>query len=99
MADENELITSLRSAAARRGRSFYLDLPPAEVTWAFEAGLPDPVTFPLDDLERITARVLREDAEEGLQYGSGYSLSRFFCHHTSGLPSGPIAGFGSTIFE
>lgn len=75
MADENELITSLRSAAARRGRGSYLDLPPAEVTWAFEAGLPDPGTFPLDDLERITGRVLREDAEQGLQYGSGYAGS------------------------
>jgi 2-aminoadipate transaminase len=75
LADENELIASLRSAAAMRGRGSYLDLPPADVNWAFEAGLPDPATFPLDDLERITARVLREDADQGLQYGSGYSGS------------------------
>jgi 2-aminoadipate transaminase len=41
-----------------------------EIRWAFEAGLPDPATFPLDDLERLSADVLRDDAANALQYGS-----------------------------
>jgi 2-aminoadipate transaminase len=70
-----ERIRSLRSASARRGTPYYLDLPPTKVRWVFEAGLPDPSTFPLDDLARIAVRVLRDDFEEGLQYGSGYAGS------------------------
>ena len=41
-----------------------------KIRWAFEAGLPDPATFPLDDLERLTSDVLRDDAADALQYGS-----------------------------
>jgi len=41
-----------------------------KIRWAFEAGLPDPATFPLDDLERLSADVLRDDAANALQYGS-----------------------------
>jgi 2-aminoadipate transaminase len=41
------------------------------VKWAFEAGLPDPRSFPIDDLVRISERVLREDAADALQYGGG----------------------------
>ena len=66
------LLQSLVSTAARRGHSGYLDLPEVPVRWAFEAGLPDPATFPIDDLARISERVLREDAQDALQYGSGY---------------------------
>ena len=40
-----------------------------KIRWAFEAGLPDPATFPLDDLERLTDDVLRDDAADALQYG------------------------------
>ncbi len=39
------------------------------ITWSFDSGLPDPATFPIDDLCRITEDVLRTDAEQGLQYG------------------------------
>lgn len=69
---DSERLRSLFSAAARRGRSGYLDLPEVPVTWAFEAGLPDPATFPIEDLVRISECVLREDADDGLQYGGGY---------------------------
>src|SRR5262245_52531088 len=41
-----------------------------KIRWAFEAGLPDPATFPLDDLERLTTDVLHDDAADALQYGS-----------------------------
>jgi 2-aminoadipate transaminase len=41
------------------------------VKWAFEAGLPDPRTFPIDDLVRISEQVLRDDAAAALQYGGG----------------------------
>jgi 2-aminoadipate transaminase len=73
--EPTEQIRLLRSQAARRGTGSYLDLPRAEVKWVFEAGLPDPETFPIDDLVRISERVLREDASEALQYGSGYAGS------------------------
>jgi len=70
-----ELLHSLRSQAAQRGTSHYLDLPATPMKWVFEAGLPDPATFPIDDFARIAERVLREDADDGLQYGSGVSGS------------------------
>jgi len=70
--DSAQRLQSLFSSAARRGRPGYLDLPEVPVTWAFEAGLPDPATFPIDDLVRISERVLREDADDALQYGGGY---------------------------
>ena len=41
-----------------------------KIRWAFEAGLPDPATFPLADLERLTTAVLEDDAADALQYGS-----------------------------
>ena len=39
------------------------------IAWSFDSGLPDPATFPIDDLCRITEDVLRTNAEHGLQYG------------------------------
>ena len=44
-------------------------MPPAGVRYLFEAGLPDPVTFPIDDLVRLSGLVLREEFAEALQYG------------------------------
>ena len=64
-------LSGLQSRAAQRGRSGYWNYPEVEVKWAFEAGLPDPRSFPLDDLARISERVLREDAADALQYGGG----------------------------
>lgn len=65
-------VDSLRSAAAAAGRSGYWAFD-GEITvkWAFEAGLPDPATFPIDDLARIHEDVLRRDADDALQYGGG----------------------------
>lgn len=42
------------------------------ITWMFEAGLPDPDTFPVDDLARITRDVLRRDAAGALGYGTAF---------------------------
>jgi 2-aminoadipate transaminase len=70
MSDELDL-TRLRSRAAQRGRPGYWDFPEVPVKWAFEAGLPDPRTFPIDDLVRLSERVLRDDAAAALQYGGG----------------------------
>ncbi|MCZ6785122.1 MAG: PLP-dependent aminotransferase family protein [Proteobacteria bacterium] len=64
-------LSSFRSRAAQRGRPGYWDFPEVQIKWAFEAGLPDPRTFPIDDLVRISERVLREDADDALQYGGG----------------------------
>jgi 2-aminoadipate transaminase len=41
-----------------------------DIKWMFEAGLPDPATFPVDDLARITDDVLRTDAAGALGYGT-----------------------------
>jgi 2-aminoadipate transaminase len=64
----NDLVSSSVRRVPRMGSfEFPADL---EIRWAFEAGLPDPATFPLDDLERLSADVLRDDAPDALQYGS-----------------------------
>lgn len=55
--------------AARRSIAPY-QLPPPGASWLFEAGLPDPVTFPVDDLVRISSEVLRDDFAAALQYGA-----------------------------
>ena len=72
MVDVGARIDELVSESVKRlprGGSFEFpsDL---KIRWAFEAGLPDPATFPLDDLERLTSDVLRDDAADALQYGS-----------------------------
>ncbi len=71
MAAEDSKIKSLYSQAVGEGSSGYWEFPAVDVTWAFEAGLPDPATFPIDDLVRISEHVLRTDAADGLQYGGG----------------------------
>ena len=43
--------------------------PPEGVRFLFEAGLPDPALFPIDDLVRLSEKVLREEFSEALQYG------------------------------
>jgi 2-aminoadipate transaminase len=72
MVDVSERLEGLVSGSVKRvprGSAFEF---PADlkIRWAFEAGLPDPATFPVEDLERLTADVLRDDAAEALQYGS-----------------------------
>jgi 2-aminoadipate transaminase len=37
---------------------------------SFAGGLPDPSTFPVEDLKEVVAEVLEEDAAKALQYGS-----------------------------
>ena len=69
MAIANLDIHDLRSDAANRGRARYGGIEEQSSRWAFEAGLPDPATFPIDDLVRLSERVLREDAAHALQYG------------------------------
>jgi len=63
-------VRSLWSRQAAGGSSFYFPgKPGGEMPIVFEAGLPDPVTFPIDDLARLTAAVLARDANE-MQYGT-----------------------------
>lgn len=69
-ADEYRFdLQSLLAAAAKRSFAPY-QLPPADAEWMFEAGSPDPATFPVDDLIRISAEVLREQHDAALQYGA-----------------------------
>src|SRR3954469_26007958 len=79
------LVKELQSGISARGTSGYWEMPRVQgrggadgeggdggtprITWSFDSGLPDPATFPIDDLCRITEEVLRTDAEHGLQYG------------------------------
>jgi 2-aminoadipate transaminase len=72
MVETSERIEQLVSQSVQRvPRSGWFEFPAdVQIRWAFEAGLPDPATFPLDDLERLTADVLRDDAADALQYGS-----------------------------
>ncbi len=63
-------ITSLQSSAARGGFSWYMPaMEGFSMPIVFEAGLPDPATFPIDDFVRITEKVLRRDGEF-FQYGT-----------------------------
>jgi 2-aminoadipate transaminase len=72
MVEASERIEQLVSQSVQRvPRSGWFEFPAdVQIRWAFEAGLPDPATFPLDDLERLTADVLHDDAADALQYGS-----------------------------
>ena len=72
MVDVRERIDGLVSESVKRvPRGGWFEFPSdLKIRWAFEAGLPDPATFPLDDLERLTSDVLRDDAADALQYGS-----------------------------
>jgi 2-aminoadipate transaminase len=40
-----------------------------DIRWMFEAGLPDPATYPVDDLARLTVDVMRADPD-ALGYGA-----------------------------
>ncbi|MET1002883.1 MAG: PLP-dependent aminotransferase family protein [Acidimicrobiia bacterium] len=61
---------ALQSAAAARGSNYYLTgIPDGPLPFVFEAGLPDPTTFPSAELGRLFTDVLGADAAE-LQYGS-----------------------------
>jgi 2-aminoadipate transaminase len=63
-------VAGLWSAQATGGSSYYVrGRPGGAMPIVFEAGLPDPATFPVDELARIAARVLERDRNE-LQYGT-----------------------------
>jgi 2-aminoadipate transaminase len=66
--DELQSLLSFPAAHAHAG----YQNPPAGVRYLFEAGLPDPETFPIDDLVRLSEKVLREEFVEALQYGSAH---------------------------
>ena len=73
MAEVAERLEGLVSASVRRvprGAGSFEMPADLKIRWAFEAGLPDPATFPIEDLERLTTDVLRDDAADALQYGS-----------------------------
>jgi len=63
-------ISALWSVQAATGSSSYLDgRPGGPMPIVFEAGLPDPESFPVDVLARLTTTVLQRDRAE-LQYGT-----------------------------
>ncbi len=62
-------LDAVLAAAARRSIAPY-QLPPAGASWLFEAGLPDPATFPVDDLVRLSREVLQDEFADALQYGA-----------------------------
>lgn len=58
------------SAAARQGNAGYGAAPLEQpVVFDFDAGLPDPATYPLADLVQLSERVLRADPGGALHYG------------------------------
>ena len=63
-------LTELLGPAARSGASQYGSAPlESTIRFDFDAGLPDPDTFPVDDLVRLAERVLRADPGAALHYG------------------------------
>lgn len=65
MRDELSQLLAFPAAHAQAG----YHTPPGGVRFLFEAGLPDPELFPIDDLVRLSEKVLREEFAEALQYG------------------------------
>ena len=72
MTPDTRDLGSLRSAEAAQGMPGYWPFSKQDITWSFDSGLPDPATFPVGDLTRLSAEVLRDDAAAALQYGTGH---------------------------
>ena len=70
MSEQTISLESFYSSAAQRGFGGYWEFPEMNITWAFESGLPDPATFPIDDLLRLHEKTLRAEPADALQYGS-----------------------------
>jgi len=62
-------IKALLAPAAASGGSAWAAAPGGPVAISFGGGLPDPVTFPAEEIELAMKRVLRQDAAAALQYG------------------------------
>lgn len=58
-------------AAPARSTTAPYQLPPSGPLWLFEAGLPDPATFPSAHLARIASQLLDDESHAALQYGGG----------------------------
>jgi 2-aminoadipate transaminase len=76
---------SLLSTRARigRGASAPPNRPTADVLYEFGAGYPDPGSFPYDALVEATARMMKAEGAEALNYGEyqGYlGLRELVCH-------------------
>lgn len=63
-------VARLLAPRARAGAAQYGSAPVGDhVRFDFDAGLPDPATFPIDDLVRISEQVLRSEPAAALHYG------------------------------
>lgn len=62
-------VRRLLTPAASAGGSSWAAQPGRPVAISFGGGLPDPVTFPVDDLAAAAERVLRNHGAAALQYG------------------------------
>lgn len=60
---------ALLARGAQAGPSSWAAAPGRPVAISFGGGLPDPSTFPIEDLVEATERVLRRDGAAALQYG------------------------------
>jgi 2-aminoadipate transaminase len=63
------ILASLYAAPARGAIPAHPTPLGPDIRWMFEAGLPDPATYPVDDLVRITEEVMRKEPD-ALGYGS-----------------------------
>lgn len=64
---------SLYSDLAQDGPPLFFPDPPAPVTFNLDQGIPAEETFPMEDLERLSAEVLKKDGPRALEYISfGY---------------------------
>ena len=68
-ADE---LTGLFAAPARNAIPAHPTPLGHDIRWMFEAGLPDPATYPVEDLRRIMDDVLATEAAEALGYGTAF---------------------------
>ncbi|MGB6339772.1 MAG: hypothetical protein WBF32_08355 [Candidatus Aminicenantaceae bacterium] len=58
--------------------------PPGSISFIY--GLPDPKTFPVDELQRCFDQVLREDSALSLQYGPEQGYGPYICKKASVFP-------------
>ena len=69
MAKASVDIRSLMTGAAGAAPSSWAAAPGRQVAISFGGGLPDPATFPIEELIADVATVLRRDGDSALQYG------------------------------
>ncbi|MEE9285841.1 MAG: PLP-dependent aminotransferase family protein [Dehalococcoidia bacterium] len=99
MAQQPVDVRSLLTRAAGLGPSSWAAAPGRPMAISFGGGLPDPATFPIDDLVADVGTVLRRDGAAALQYGGlvGYDGLREYIADRTGRADGRAIDAGNVV--